>query len=152
MFNNHKRFNGIQHFFEFGAQDKFSSEFLESIEMDALGNSNKDFSLDKLFLGESKQQNYKEELHNMISSLNKKIEETNLKIMQSININRTVSHAFYEHFENFSLVLNETRFFQEFENSAKHMVNNCKKAKGPSIDLITTIYDFWMRSFKDFVN
>lgn len=69
----------------------------------------------------------------MISSLNKKIEETNQKIMQSININRTVSHAFYEHFENFSLVLNETRFFQEFENSTKNMVNNCKKTKGPGI-------------------
>lgn len=51
MFNNHKRFNGIQHFFEFGTQDKFSSEFLENIEMDALGNTNKDFSLDRLFLG-----------------------------------------------------------------------------------------------------
>ena len=25
MFNNHKRFNGIQHFFELGNQDKFSS-------------------------------------------------------------------------------------------------------------------------------
>lgn len=32
------------------------------------------------------------------------------------------------------------------------MVNHCKKAKGPGIELITTIYDFWMRSFKDFVN
>lgn len=32
------------------------------------------------------------------------------------------------------------------------MVNNCKKLKGPGVDLITSIYDFWMKSFKDFVN
>jgi hypothetical protein len=32
------------------------------------------------------------------------------------------------------------------------MVGNCKKLKGPGIDLISQIHDFWMRSFKDFVN
>lgn len=31
MFNNHKRFNGIQHFFEFGNSDKFTGDFLENI-------------------------------------------------------------------------------------------------------------------------
>jgi hypothetical protein len=39
MFNNHKRFNGIQHFFEFGNSDKFTGDFLENIESDALGNN-----------------------------------------------------------------------------------------------------------------
>jgi hypothetical protein len=66
--------------------------------MDALGNSNSDFELDKLFHGENKEQNYKVELQSMISSLNKKIEEVNHRAMQNVNINRTISHAFYEHF------------------------------------------------------
>ena len=73
-------------------------------------------------------------------------------MLQSVNINKTISHTFYEHFDNFSMVLNETQFFHEFENGAKNMINNCKKMKGPGIDLITSIYDFWMKSFKDFVN
>lgn len=55
MFNNHKRFNGIQHFFEMGSQDKFNSEFLENIQDDALGNTGGSFELDKLFLGEERQ-------------------------------------------------------------------------------------------------
>jgi hypothetical protein len=49
MLNNNKRFNGIQHFFELGSEDKFTPEFLEYIEMDALGNSS-DFKLDELFI------------------------------------------------------------------------------------------------------
>ena len=32
------------------------------------------------------------------------------------------------------------------------MINNCRKLKGPGIDLVSSIYDFWMKSFKDFVD
>jgi hypothetical protein len=32
------------------------------------------------------------------------------------------------------------------------MVSNSKKLKGPGVDLIVSIYDFWMKSFKDFIN
>jgi hypothetical protein len=32
------------------------------------------------------------------------------------------------------------------------MMGNAKKMKGPGMDLIATIYECWMKSFKDFVN
>ena len=41
----------------------------------------------------------------MITSLDKKIQEINQKVMQSVNINRTISNTFYEHFDNFEMVL-----------------------------------------------
>lgn len=112
MFNNHKRFNGIQHFFELGNSDKINSEFLLNIQDDALGNASHDFELDKLFLGEQKQ-DYKEELRQSIAALSKRIAEGHQRTVQSININRTISPAFYEHFENFSLVAGDSKFFQE---------------------------------------
>lgn len=84
-------------------------------------------------------------------ALNKKMEEVNHKSLGSINLNRTISNAFYEHFENFSLVFNSTNFSQEFETNLKSMMANCKKFKGPGMDLIASIYEFWMKSFKDFV-
>lgn len=151
MFNNHKRFNGIQHFFELGSQDKFNSEFLENIQDDALGNGGGGFELDKLFLGEERQ-NYREELRQSIAALSKRVEESHHRTLQSVNINRTISPAFYEHFENFSMVAADSRFFQELEAGARTMIANCRKLKGPGIELIANIHDFWMRSFKDFVN
>jgi hypothetical protein len=41
------------------------------------------------------------------------VEESHQKTLQSVNINRTISPAFYEHFENYSLVAADSRFFQE---------------------------------------
>lgn len=32
------------------------------------------------------------------------------------------------------------------------MIAANKKMKGPGVDLMVSIYDFWMKSFKDFVN
>jgi hypothetical protein len=151
MFNNHKRFNGIQHFFELGSSDKINSEFLLNIQDDALGNAAHDFELDKLFLGEQRQ-DYKEELRLSIAALSKRIAEGHQRTVQSININRTISPAFYEHFENFSLVAGDSKFFQELEAGARTMIATCRKLKGPGIELIANIHDFWMRSFKDFVN
>lgn len=74
--------------------------------MDALGNNSVDLSLDKLFIDEKKKQNYKEELQSMISCLDKRIQEINSKMMQTVNINKTISHTFYEHFDNFAMVCN----------------------------------------------
>jgi len=38
------------------------------------------------------------------------------------------------------------------EVNLKNLLTNSKKMKGPGMDLISSIYDFWMKSFKDFVN
>jgi hypothetical protein len=32
------------------------------------------------------------------------------------------------------------------------MILTNKKLKGPGIDLISSLYEFWIKSFKDFVN
>lgn len=50
------------------------------------------------------------------------------------------------------MVYNPAHFTQELELSIKNMINNCKKIKGPGLDLVVSIYDFWMKAFKDFMN
>lgn len=32
------------------------------------------------------------------------------------------------------------------------MIGHCRKFKGPGNELVLSIYDFWMKSFKDFIN
>lgn len=67
-------------------------------------------------------------------------------------LNKTIGPAFYEHFENFSFVSNPSNFYQELELSLTNFINNAKRIKGPGPELIYTIYDFWLKTFKDFVN
>jgi hypothetical protein len=50
------------------------------------------------------------------------------------------------------MVFNPTSFAQELENNLANMMAHAKKMKGPGMDLIATIYEYWMKSFKDFVN
>lgn len=38
------------------------------------------------------------------------------------------------------------------ESSITGFMLGAKKMKGPGIDLISTIYEFWMKMFKDFTN
>jgi len=40
----------------------------------------------------------------------------------------------------------------DFEHNFTNMVQHAKKFKGPGIDLMAFLYDFWLKSFKDFVN
>lgn len=49
-------------------------------------------------------------------------------------------------------MLDSSNYLHEFHDNLKNMIIVGKKMKGPGIDLMALIYDFWMRSFKDFVN
>lgn len=73
-------------------------------------------------------------------------------MMNSINANRVISNAFYDHFENFALVLQSSSFFADMENNFKNMVQHCKKFKGPGIQLFSCLYEFWNKAFKDLIN
>jgi hypothetical protein len=107
--------------------------------------------LDKLFLGEEKQ-TYKEQMTSDLIDLQKTMEEINSKTISRINYSRTASNAFYDHFENFGLVMNSSNFISEFDRNFKTMIDEAKKYKGPGFDLITSLYDFWMKSFKDLIS
>lgn len=50
------------------------------------------------------------------------------------------------------MVCNPINFIQDLESNLKNFIQNAKKTKGPGFDLILQIYDFWMKTFKDFVN
>ena len=44
------------------------------------------------------------------------------------------------------------KYCEGFSESLKHKIEESKRFKGPGIDLIASLYDFWMKSMKDFVN
>ncbi len=116
-------------------------------------NDNKaSFELDRLFIGGENRDTHREVIQGMVQTLTKRIEDINGRTMNSVNISKTISNAFHEHFENFALVLNSSTFLEEFQENFKNMVNHCKKFKGPGIELVITLYEFWSKSFKDMIN
>ena len=48
-------------------------------------------------------------------------------------LNKTIGPAFYEHFENFSLVTNPANFLQDLEINLLNFINHAKRIKGPGI-------------------
>lgn len=151
-FSNHKTLNGIQHFFSFGEDNQLGGEFLGKIESDAMNDNKASFELESLFINRDNKDSHREIIQGMVQSLNKRIEDIHIKTMSNINISKTISHAFYEHFENFTLVLNNSSFLDEFQENFKNMINHCKKIKGPGIELMVSLYEFWSKSFKDMIN
>ncbi len=105
---------------------------LENIELDALNDNKASFELDRLFIGGENRDTHREVIQGIVQTLTKRIE--------SVNISKTISSAFHEHFENFTLVLNSSTFLDEFQENFKDMVNHCKSSKG------------WAKSFKDMIN
>ena len=87
-----------------------------------------------------------------MNELEVKITDVQKRIFGSISFHKTIGHAFYDHFENFAFLQNESVFINNFSDSLKLFIQNSKKIRGPGMDLILAIYDFWMRSFRDFVN
>jgi hypothetical protein len=151
LMNNNKTFNGIQHFFNFGEEDQHRGEFLENIESDAFGDNCSDFELDKLFQGEAPE-SQRALIQHTLSSLQTRVEVAQQKMLGSVNLSRAISPSFYEHFENFTLVLESSSFIKEFEQNFRNMAAQCKRLKGPGIDLFASLYEFWTRSFKDLIN
>ena len=73
------------------------------------------------------------------------------KIFGSIGLNKTIGTAFYNHFDNFTYLKSEMSFIKSLEISLMKMIEQAKLIKGPGLDLISLIYDYWMKIFKDFV-
>mgnify|MGYP000262374890 CR=1 FL=1 len=78
-------------------------------------------------------ESHKEVFQSNLLSLHERIGTIQKKMLNSINLNRVISNAFYDHFENFTLVLQSSTFFADMENNFKNMVQQCKKFKGPGI-------------------
>lgn len=57
-----------------------------------------------------------------------------------MNIHKTTSAAFYEHFENFSLVAGEANFVKDLQHNMNSMIKHSKNIKKPGIELICSIY------------
>jgi hypothetical protein len=73
-------------------------------------------------------------------------------VVSSINLHKTISLAFYEHLDNYASTIDSSSFFRDFEQGLRNLVMNSRKLKGPGIELIASLYEFWQKSFKEFVN
>jgi hypothetical protein len=126
-FSNNKTLNGIRHIFYFEEENQHRRELLENIELDALNDNKASFELDRLFIGGENRDTHREVIQGIVQTLTKRIE--------SVNISKTISNAFHEHFENFTLVLNSSTFLDQFQENFKDMVNHCKSSKGWALSL-----------------
>lgn len=68
-----------------------------------------------------------------------------------MNPNKCITVNFFERFDNFVYLHGEQNFLKGFEISMIEFLGECKKIKGPSIDLFLSMYDFWMKMFKSFI-
>ena len=73
------------------------------------------------------------------------------KAFNGVCMNKTIGKAFYEHFENFVDLQNESDFLKKFNLAFSKLLSDNYKLKNPGMTLILSIYEFWMRMFRDFI-